>query len=73
LDSSTIGQRLLHYELWGLSTKCDDGRMHWQGEVLDIHIAPKASAPMDALSEARLVAGVGLEGDRYTTGLGSTL
>jgi len=31
--------------------------MHWQGELLHIHIATKASAPMDALSEARLVAG----------------
>jgi len=45
--------------------------MHWQGELLHIHIATKASAPMDALSEARLVAGVGLEGDRYATRLGT--
>src|SRR5271165_3015407 len=44
--------------------------MHWQGELLHIHVALKASAPMDALSEVRLVAGVGLEGDRYATGLG---
>jgi hypothetical protein len=45
--------------------------MRWQGELLHIHVAPKASAPMDALSEARLVAGIGLEGDRYATGLGT--
>jgi hypothetical protein len=45
--------------------------MHWQGELLHIHIATKASAPMDALSEARLVPGVGLEGDRYATRLGT--
>jgi MOSC domain-containing protein YiiM len=39
--------------------------------LLHIHVASKASAPMDALSEARLVAGIGLEGDRYATGLGT--
>jgi hypothetical protein len=43
----------------------------WQGELLHIHIAPKASAPMDALPEARLVSGTGLEGDRYATRLGT--
>ena len=45
--------------------------MHWQGELLNIHVAPKASAPMVALSEVRLVAGIGLEGDRYAMGLGT--
>ena len=45
--------------------------MHWQGELLNIHVAPKASAPMVALSEVRLVAGIGLEGDRYATRLGT--
>ncbi len=45
--------------------------MHWQGELLHIHVAPKASAPMDAISEVRLVAGIGLEGDRYATRLGT--
>jgi MOSC domain-containing protein YiiM len=44
--------------------------MHWQGELLNIHVAPKAPAPMVALSEVRLVAGIGLEGDRYGTRLG---
>jgi MOSC domain-containing protein YiiM len=51
--------------------QCDDYRMYWQGELLNIHVAPKASAPMVALSEVRLVTGIGLEGDRYATGLGS--
>jgi MOSC domain-containing protein YiiM len=45
--------------------------MRCQGELLHIHIAPKASAPMDALPEARLVSGTGLEGDRYATRLGT--
>ena len=45
--------------------------MHWQGELLNIHVAPKASAPMVALSEVRLVAGIGLEGDRYAMRLGT--
>jgi MOSC domain-containing protein YiiM len=51
--------------------QCDDYRMHWQGDLLNIHVAPKASAPMVALSEVRLVAGIGLEGDRYAMGLGT--
>lgn len=51
--------------------QCDDYRMHWQGELLNIHVAPKASAPMVALSEVRLVAGIGLEGDRYAMRLGT--
>jgi len=45
--------------------------MLWQGELLHIHVASKASAPMDELAAARLVAGIGIEGDRYATGLGT--
>jgi MOSC domain-containing protein YiiM len=45
--------------------------MRWQGELLHIHVAPHASAPMQALSQARLVANVGMEGDRYATRLGT--
>jgi len=45
--------------------------MHWQGELLQIHVAPNAAAPMEALPEARLVAGIGIEGDRYATRLGT--
>src|SRR5215813_12032215 len=52
-------------------SQCDDEFMHWQGELLHIHIASEASAPMEALSEARLLPGIGLEGDRYATGLGT--
>jgi MOSC domain-containing protein YiiM len=56
--------------VWAIHN-CDDGRMSWQGELLHIHAAPKASAPMDAFSEARLLAGIGLDGDRYATRLGT--
>jgi MOSC domain-containing protein YiiM len=41
--------------------------VNWQGQLLHIHVAPGASAPMQALSETRLVAGTGLEGDRQAT------
>lgn len=50
---------------------CEDGCMHWQGELLHINVAPHASAPIQALSEARLLAGIGIEGDRYATRLGT--
>ncbi|HXT69450.1 MAG TPA: MOSC domain-containing protein [Vicinamibacterales bacterium] len=43
----------------------------WQGELLHIHVASAASAAMAELPEARLVGGVGIEGDRYATGLGT--
>jgi len=45
--------------------------MHWTGELLHIHVAPRASAAMQTLSEARLIANVGIEGDRYATRLGT--
>lgn len=45
--------------------------MRWQGEVLHIHVAPGAAASMQGLDEARLVAGVGIEGDRYAAGIGT--
>lgn len=35
------------------------------GRVVSIHIAPKAEAPMVAVTEVRAVPGRGLEGDRY--------
>ena len=41
------------------------------GVLLAIHIAPEASAPMVELDAARLVEGVGIEGDRYATGRGT--
>ena len=43
----------------------------WQGELLNIHVASTASAAMEERSEAILVGGVGIEGDRYATGLGT--
>ena len=42
----------------------------WQGNVVSIHIAPAASAPMVTLAEVRAVPGRGLEGDRYFLGTG---
>ncbi|MGI9615412.1 MAG: MOSC domain-containing protein [Acidimicrobiales bacterium] len=40
------------------------------GELLHIHIAERAGEPMRALEQAHLVAGVGIDGDRYATELG---
>jgi MOSC domain-containing protein YiiM len=42
----------------------------WQGSVVSIHIAPEAGLPMETVPEARAIAGRGLEGDRYTLGIG---
>lgn len=53
------------------SNQCNHICMFWQGELLHIHVASNAAAPMDELREARLVAGIGIEGDRYATGLGT--
>jgi MOSC domain-containing protein YiiM len=41
------------------------------GVLLSIHIASEASAPMSELPAARLVEGVGIEGDRYATARGT--
>ncbi|WID99825.1 MOSC domain-containing protein (plasmid) [Bosea vestrisii] len=43
----------------------------WSGELLHIHIAPAASYEMEELAEARLIAGKGIEGDRYFLGTGT--
>ena len=53
------------------SHQCNHICMFWQGELLHIHVASNAAAPMEELREARLVAGIGIEGDRYATGLGT--
>ena len=45
--------------------------MSWSGTLLHIHIAPSASQPMQELDEASLVAGQGIEGDRYLLGTGT--
>lgn len=47
------------------------GAMIWQGRLEHIHITPAASQPMRALGEAVLVAGRGIEGDRYMLGTGT--
>lgn len=43
----------------------------WTGQVDHIHITPAKSQPMQALEEARLIAGQGVEGDRYLLGTGT--
>jgi len=42
----------------------------WQGSVVSIHVAPAAGLPMETVPEARAFAGRGLEGDRYSLGIG---
>lgn len=37
----------------------------WEGALVAIHVAERASQPMRALAEARLVSGIGIPGDRY--------
>jgi MOSC domain-containing protein YiiM len=44
--------------------------MTWQGILLHIFITGRASAPMEELREATLIAGSGIEGDRYANGVG---
>lgn len=44
--------------------------MTWQGKLLHIFIAERAGAPMQKLDEARLIAGVGIDSDRYAIGIG---
>jgi MOSC domain-containing protein YiiM len=44
--------------------------MRWQGELLRIFTTERASAPMQERGEARLIEGVGIEGDRYALGTG---
>ena len=43
----------------------------WQGRLIHIHTCPAARAPMQARAEARLIAGQGIEGDRYLLGTGT--
>jgi MOSC domain-containing protein YiiM len=45
--------------------------MSWSGRLLHIHIAESASFEMEELEVAKLVAGRGIEGDRYFTGTGT--
>lgn len=43
----------------------------WTGTLEHIHITPAKSQPMRRVEEARLVAGRGIEGDRYLLGTGT--
>jgi len=49
----------------------EEGAPAWRGSLLHIHIAPAASYEMEELTQARLVAGRGIEGDRYFLGNGT--
>ena len=42
----------------------------WQGQVVSLHIAPEAGAPLQVVPEVRAVPGQGLQGDRYFLGRG---
>ena len=42
-------------------------KIFWQGRVTDLHLAESASLPMQARPELSLIAGVGIDGDRYAT------
>ncbi|MCC7486914.1 MAG: MOSC domain-containing protein [Burkholderiales bacterium] len=42
----------------------------WEGHLLHICVAEQTSVEMEELVEAKLIAGVGIEGDRYATGMG---
>lgn len=43
----------------------------WTGEVVSIHIAEKAEAPMQSVDRVRAIPGKGLEGDRYFNAKGT--
>jgi MOSC domain-containing protein YiiM len=43
----------------------------WGGRLIAIHIAEQASVEMEELQAARMIEGVGIEGDRYATGRGT--
>ena len=45
--------------------------MNPKAAVVSIHIAPTGGAPMRSLRQVRALAGVGLDGDRYASQLGT--
>ena len=45
--------------------------MNAAGTVVSIHVAPTGAAPMKTVSKIQVVAGKGLEGDRYAVKLGT--
>jgi len=42
----------------------------WRGVITHLHLVPRASLPMRGFDSLTLVAGVGITGDRYSTGAG---
>ena len=46
------------------------GRLGWRGEVVSIHVAATAGAPMEAREAVTAVAGRGIAGNRYFAGEG---
>jgi MOSC domain-containing protein YiiM len=42
----------------------------WTGHVEALHVVPRSFLPMRSTSALKLIAGVGVEGDRYATGEG---
>jgi MOSC domain-containing protein YiiM len=42
----------------------------FKGEVVSIHIAPRAGTPMETRAQVEAIAGRGIEGDRYFDGSG---
>jgi MOSC domain-containing protein YiiM len=45
--------------------------MTWRGQVVQLFLAPQAGAPMEERAELHLLAGVGVDGDRYGAGRGT--
>lgn len=54
-----------------LAAATPGGAVGWRGTLLHIHVAPAASYEMEELTEANLVPGRGIEGDRYYRGTGT--
>jgi MOSC domain-containing protein YiiM len=42
----------------------------FKGNVVSLHLARNAAMPMESTLEVKAIAGLGLEGDRYSLGLG---
>lgn len=43
----------------------------WRGVVVGLHLAPRAMLPMRSVETLKLIAGEGVEGDRYLLGTGA--
>lgn len=50
------------------SRPAEAGAPTWRGIVRHLHIAPRAFLPMRSMSSIQLIAGKGIEGDRYMIG-----